>query len=334
MEFKTIEEYYKEFRNTGKESFYDFLEEKLQEAKNNNNQELEGYIYSLQNEVANNEFYDFQEAETKREEQENWVGNTYDEEIEDEPVEETTVEGSSTSAYVENEEKEALLEELSDLQYELSKLEDEMRDVDFHAKYESFEREHMSREYRSSKDRIEEIENQIYMIEMGELGTSLTSMTPDEIKKQYEELLRKRESYKQMAEDGHEVDDLEWKINSGLIEMIEEYIKANPELSEFEQPSNDEVEALLAKEMKSKSARDAGFEINEFGEIIRPTKPMDEMSVEELAKTEAEYDKIITDNDEKIKQAYIERLLKKQQTIESQRAVLKELEGQGIDIDD
>ncbi len=198
MEFKTIEEYYKEFRNTGKESFYDFLEEKLQEAKNNNNQELEGYIYSLQNEVANNEFYDFQEAETKREEQENWVGNTYDEEIEDEPVEETTVEGSSTSSYVENEEKEA----------------------------------------------------------------------------------------------------------------------------------------LLAKEMKSKSARDAGFEINEFGEIIRPTKPMDEMSVEELAKTEAEYDKIITDNDEKIKQAYIERLLKKQQTIESQRAVLKELEGQGIDIDD
>lgn len=198
MEFKTIEEYYKEFRNTGKESFYDFLEEKLQEAKNNNNQELEGYIYSLQNEVANNEFYDFQEAETKREEQENWVGNTYDEEIEDEPVEETTVEGSSTSSYVENEEKEA----------------------------------------------------------------------------------------------------------------------------------------LLAKEMKFKSARDAGFEINEFGEIIRPTKPMDEMSVEELAKTEAEYDKIITDNDEKIKQAYIERLLKKQQTIESQRAVLKELEGQGIDIDD
>lgn len=198
MEFKTIEEYYKEFRNTGKESFYDFLEEKLQEAKNNNNQELEGYIYSLQNEVANNEFYDFQEAETKREEQENWVGNTYDEEIEDEPVEETTVEGSSTSSYVENEEKEA----------------------------------------------------------------------------------------------------------------------------------------LLAKEMKFKSARDASFEINEFGEIIRPTKPMDEMSVEELAKTEAEYDKIITDNDEKIKQAYIERLLKKQQTIESQRAVLKELEGQGIDIDD
>lgn len=198
MEFKTIEEYYKEFRNTGKESFYDFLEEKLQEAKNNNNQELEGYIYSLQNEVANNEFYDFQEAETKREEQENWVGNTYDEEIEDEPVEETTVEGSSTSSYVENEEKEA----------------------------------------------------------------------------------------------------------------------------------------LLAKEMKFKSARDASFEINEFGEIIRPTKPMDEMSVEELAKTEAGYDKIITDNDEKIKQAYIERLLKKQQTIESQRAVLKELEGQGIDIDD
>ena len=45
MEFKTIEEYYKEFRNTGKESFYDFLEEKLQEAKNNNDTWLEKAIY-------------------------------------------------------------------------------------------------------------------------------------------------------------------------------------------------------------------------------------------------------------------------------------------------
>ena len=154
------------------------------------------------------------------------------------------------------------------------------------------------------------------MIEMGELGTNLTTMTPDEIKKQYEKLLERRESYKQMAEDGHEVDDLDWKINSGLIEMIEEYIKTNPELSEFVQASNDE------------------FEINEFGEIIRPAKSIDDMSVEELAKVESEYDKIIVENDEKIKQAYIERLLKKQQTIESQKAVLKELEGQDINIDD
>ena len=44
MEFKSIDEYYKEFINTGKESFYDFLEEKLQEAQNNGNQELADYI--------------------------------------------------------------------------------------------------------------------------------------------------------------------------------------------------------------------------------------------------------------------------------------------------
>lgn len=333
MEFKTIEEYYNEFINTGKESFYDFLEEKLQEARNNNNQELEGYIYSLQNEVANNEFYEFLEAETKRKEQENWIDNSYDEKLEDESVGETTVE-ESTSLHTENEKKEALLQELNDVTYYLYELEKRMDEEDFHAQHESFEIEDMNRERQNLKDRIEEIESEIYMIEMGELGTSLTSMTPDEIKKQYEELLRKRQSYKQMAEDGHEVDDLEWKINSGLIEMIEEYIKANPELNEFEQPSSHEIEALLAKEMKSKTARDAGFEINEFGEIIRPGKTLGEISTEDLSKLEEEMDQEIAENSEKIKQAQIDRLLAKQKIIREQRKELKELEGQGIDIDD
>ncbi len=126
----------------------------------------------------------------------------------------------------------------------------------------------------------------------------------------------------------------ERKINSELIKIIEEYIKSNPELSEFEQPSNDEVEALLAKEMKYKSARNAGFEINEFGEIIRPSKPLGEISTEDLSKLEEEMDQEIAENSEKIKQAQIDRLLAKQKIIREQRKELKELEGQGIDIDD
>ena len=333
MDFKSIDEYYKEFVNTGKESFYDFLEEKLQEARNDNNQELEGYIYSLQNEVANNEFYAYLEAEEKIKEQNNWVGNSYEEEIEDGQTAGTTLE-EDTPSYIGNEKKEALLQELSDAKYYLYELGKQMDEEDFYEHYESFEIEDMNRKRQILKDRIEEIESEIYMIEMGELGTSLTSMTPDEIKKQYEELLRKRQSYKQMAEDGHKVDDLEWKINSGLIEMIEEYIKANPGLNEFEQPSNDDVEALLAKEMKSKSARNAGFEINEFGEIIRPSKPLGEISTEDLSKLEEEMDREIAENSEKIKQAQIDRLLAKQKIIREQRKKLKELEGQGIDIDD
>lgn len=336
MEFKSIDEYYKEFINTGKESFYDFLEEKLQEAQNNGNQELADYIEGLQMDVANQEFYEMETKRIQDEERKNWTGYNYGDENEEVSIDSDNIENieGSDSLQPENADKEELLDELSDVKYYLSELENKMNVEDFQEQYESFEIEDMNRERQNLKARIEEIESEIYMIEMGELGTSLTSMIPDEIKKQYEKLLEKRESYKQMAEDGHEVDNLEWKINSGLIEMIEEYIKANPELSEFVQPSNDEIEALLAKEMKSKSARDAGFEVNEFGEIIRPSKPLGEISTEDLSKLEEEMDQEIDANNEKIKQAQIDRLLAKQKIIREQRKTLKELEGQAIDFDD
>ena len=336
MEFKSIDEYYKEFINTGKESFYDFLEEKLQEAQNNGNQELADYIEDLQMDVANQEFYEMETKRIQDEERKNWTGYNYGDENEEVSIDSDNIKNieGSDSLQPENADKEELLDELSDVKYYLSELENKMNVEDFQEQYESFEIEDMNRERQNLKARIEEIESEIYMIEMGELGTSLTSMIPDEIKKQYEKLLEKRESYKQMAEDGHEVDNLEWKINSGLIEMIEEYIKANPELSEFVQPSNDEIEALLAKEMKSKSARDAGFEVNEFGEIIRPSKPLGEISTEDLSKLEEEMDQEIDANNEKIKQAQIDRLLAKQKIIREQRKTLKELEGQAIDFDD
>ena len=51
----------------------------------------------------------------------------------------------------------------------------------------------------------------------------------------------------------------------------------------LEEDSAEYIDALLEREMKSKEARDAGFEINEYGEIIRPNNtktPLQPVSVE------------------------------------------------------
>lgn len=336
MEFKSIDEYYKEFINTGKENFYDFLEEKLQEAQNSGNQELSDYIEGLKMDVANQEFYKIETKRIEDEERKNWVNYNYEEAGEEDSIDSNNIESieDSTSIQPENADKEELFDELSNVKDYLSELENKMNVEDFHVQYESFEIDDMWRERHDYEDRIKQLESQIYMIEMGELGTRLPSMSPEEIKKEYSKLLETRKSYTEMVEDGHEIDDFDWKINHGLIGMIEEYIRVNPELEEFVEPSNDEIEALLAKEMKSKSARDAGFEINEFGEIIRSSKPLGEISTEDLSKLEEEMDQEIDANSEKIKQAQIDRLLAKQKIIREQRETLKELESQAIDFDD
>lgn len=336
MEFKSNDEYYSEFINTEKESFYDFLEEKLQEAQNNGNQELADYIEGLQMDVENQEFYKNEMTRKKDEERRNWVDYNYEEASEEVSIDSDNNESivDSTPIQPKNTDKEVLLNELSDVKYYLSELENKMNVEDFHAQYESFEIDDMWRERHAYEDRIKQLESQIYMIEMGELGTRLPSMSPEEIKQEYSKLLDTRKSYIEMVEDGHEIDDLDWEINHGLIEMIEEYIRVNPELKEFVGPSNDEIEDLLAKEMKSKSARDAGFEVNEFGEIIRPSKPLGEISTEDLSKLEEEMDQEIDANSEKIKQAQIDRLLAKQKIIREQIKTLKELEGQAMDFDD
>lgn len=223
MEFKSIDEYYREFINTDKESFYDFLEEKLQEAKEGENYELADHIAELQMDADNQEAY---VKEMKRTEEE------------------------SMPVQLEKENKEALLEELRNVTHYLAELENRMNVEDFHARYESFERDEMWRERRDYEERIEQIET------------------------------------------------------------------------------------LLAKEIKSKSVIDAGFEVNELGEIIRPSKPLGEISTEDLSKLEEEMDQEINANNEKIKQAQIDRLLAKQQIIREQRKTLKELEGQAVDFGD
>lgn len=252
MEFKSIDEYYKEFINLGKESFYDFLEEKLQEAQKSGNQELVNHIEYLQMDVANQEFY---EKETKRiedEERRNWTDYNYGEASKEVSIDSDNTEfiEESTPVQPENENKEALLDELSNVKYYLSELENKMNVEDFHAQYESFE---------------------------------------------IDDMWRKRHAYEERIE---------------------------------------QIETLLAKEMKSKSARDAGFEVNEFGEKIRTSKPLGEISTEDLSKLEEKLNQEIDANSEKIKQAQIDRLLAKQKIIRKQRETLKELEGQAIDFDD
>lgn len=62
----------------------------------------------------------------------------------------------------------------------------------------------------------------------------------------------------------------------------------------LEEDSAEYIDALLEREMKSKEARDAGFEINEYGEIIRPnnTKTPLQQKEEELSLLEEEEKKI------------------------------------------
>lgn len=336
MEFKSIDEYYREFINSGKENFYDFLEGKLQEAQKSENQELANHIEYLQMDVANQEFYEKEMAKREEEERRNWVDYSYEETSEEVPADSDKTETIEENAPVqmEKENKKSLLDELSNARYYLSELNNRMNVEDFHAKYESFEIDDMWRERLTYEEKVKQLENEIYMIEMDDLGTSLPSMNPEDIKKEYYRLLEKRKLYTEMVDDGYEVDDLNWEINKGLIEMVEEYIRVNPELEDFVESSNDEFEPLLTKEMKSKSIGDARFEVNEFGEIIKPSKSLREFSVEDLSKLEEEMDQEIDANNEKIKQAQIDRLLAKQKIIREQRKMLKELEGQPIDFDD
>lgn len=62
----------------------------------------------------------------------------------------------------------------------------------------------------------------------------------------------------------------------------------------LEEDNPEYIDALLEKEMKSKEARDAGFEINEYGEIIRSnnTKTPLQQKEEELSSLEEEEKKI------------------------------------------
>ena len=352
--FMTLDEYVEEFSKSGEKDFYAFMDNKKQEALNSGNNELANHIAEISEQAYKEQLeydemmredYEREQQERRKKEYENYVDDTYYDEYEsqEESKSEETSESTQEEYVSENVARyEYILQRIEIAKQRIEELKNEREEME-----EWDEQNEIDNQIQDLKFLISDLERDAVdanrAIAREELGTSLTSMAPDEIKSEYARLLAQKKSYLDMVEDGFEIDDEEWFVNQDSLEMIEEYAKTIPELAdlvpeqdeeEFEEPSSEEIDAILDKEMKSKQARDAGFEVDEFGEIIRPTKPMAEMSVEELAKVEDGYDRLIADNEEKIRQAYVDRILGKQKTVREQKAILKELESQGIDLDD
>lgn len=100
----------------------------------------------------------------------------------------------------------------------------------------------------------------------------------------------------------------------------------------FRDASSEEIDALLEKEIKSKEARDAGFEVDEYGEIITPEKKtpeeLESMSEEELQQTIANNEQTIVENNKAIKKALVERILSQQRIISDQQLEISRLNSQ------
>lgn len=94
----------------------------------------------------------------------------------------------------------------------------------------------------------------------------------------------------------------------------------------------EEIDALLEKEIKSKEARDAGFEVDEYGEIITPEKKtpeeLESMSEEELQQTIANNEQTIVENNKAIKKALVERIFSQQRIISDQQLEISRLNSQ------
>ena len=93
----------------------------------------------------------------------------------------------------------------------------------------------------------------------------------------------------------------------------------------FRDTPSEEIDALLEKEIKSKEARNLGFEVDEYGEIITPEKKtpeeLESMSEEELQQT-------IEENNKAIKKALVERILSQQRIISDQQLEISRLNSQ------
>lgn len=195
-----------------------------------------------------------------------------------------------------------------------------------------------SEEYKDFKGILDEI-NDIRWKQQEEYD----EMRQDEAKRKEEEERKKREAEYQQEDDGIDVADEALDLNNDMIELIEGFAQSSPEIQallqaqkekyakmaeereEFEY-SEEEIETLAEREAKSKEARDAGFEINEYGEIIRPAReetprPLEYMPIEELQSA-------VQQNNKTIKQALIKRLLGQQKIIAGQEAEIARLSNQ------
>lgn len=343
--FMSLDEYSKEFVKSGEKNFYDFLERKRQEALGTGDQELANHIQTIYNQAYKDEeryYEDLQEEdERKKKDEERKRQEEIDAYDEYEDYEEQTPTEKEYEDYLlaieRCEQKIAEYEEL---------LEDESLDDQERENYESL----ISSEQADIDYYTAEAKKLQYTIEMARLGTSLTIMRPEEIEEAYVELLEERDSFTYMEEDGIEVSDEALELNKDKLELIEGFAQSSPEIQaliqaqkekyarmaeereEFEY-SEEEIEALAEREAKSKEARDAGFEINEYGEIIRPAReetprPLEDMSIEELQSAVQQNNKTIQENDKTIKQALIKRLLGQQKIIAGQEAEIARLSNQ------
>lgn len=341
----SLDEYSNEFVKSGEKNFYDFLERKKQEALGIGDQELANHIETIYNQAYEDEerhYKELQEEDARKKEEERKRQEEIDAYEDYEEYEEQTPQEKEYEEYLlaieRCEQKIAEYEEL---------LEDESLDDQERDNYESLiSSEQADIDYYTEKARKHE-----YQIKMAELGTSLTTMTPQEIEQEYIKLLEEKEYYRSMQEDdGIDVADKTLDLNNDMIELIEGFAQSSPEIQallqaqkekyakmaeereEFEY-SEEEIEALAEREAKSKEARDAGFEINEYGEIIRPAReetprPLEYMSIEELQSAVQQNNKTIQENDKTIKQALIKRLLGQQKIIAGQEAEIARLSNQ------
>lgn len=115
-----------------------------------------------------------------------------------------------------------------------------------------------------------------------------------------------------------------YSVSSKILEMEEEREK-------FEY-SEEEIDALAEREAKSKEARDAGFEVDEYGEIITPGKKtpeeLEEMTAAELQQIIANNEQTIEENNKALKKAVVERILSQQRIISDQQLEISRLNSQ------
>lgn len=361
--FMSLDEYSKEFVKSGEKNFYDFLERKRQEALGTGDQELANHIQTIYNQAYKDEeryYEDLQEEdERKKKDEERKRQEEIDAYDEYEDYEEQTPTEKEYEDYLlaieRCEQKIAEYEEL---------LEDESLDDQERENYESL----ISSEQADIDYYTAEAKKLQYTIEMARLGTSLTIMTPEEIEEAYVELLEERDSFTYMEEDGIEVSDEALELNKDKLELIEGFAQSSPEIQaliqaqkekyarmaekgkqtekelldsmEYEESFRDapseEIDALLGKEIKSKEARDAGFEVDEYGEIITPEKKtpeeLEDMTEEELQQIIDNNEQTIEENKKAIKKALVERLLSQQRIISDQQLEISKLNSQNKEL--
>lgn len=207
------------------------------------------------------------------------------------------------------------------------------------------------KEDKQKDEKIKNVMDRIYdeILDRREYEEEQEEMTPNE--KEYEDTLvlienaeRRIEELEEERENTDderigEIDDL-IQDEKDEIERLEEQagtLKYRIEMEELgtsedlENPSY--IDALFEREKKSKEARDSGFEINEYGEIIRPAKQqtVDElknMSEEELQGLIEKNNKTIEQNNKILKKSLVERILEQQKTISKQQEEILNLSSQ------